>query len=116
MGGYEGSFPSSIARCTLTTILQLHFTDGETGPQRGRDSPEVTQGIQGRTQTRAWTPGPVFSTLQGQLGQARQWRAEDIFIESESEVSKEKKKKKQQAKFPGLEPCPAGPRAQGGWE
>ena len=25
-------------------------------------------------------------------------------------------KKKQQAKFPGLEPCPASPRAQGGWE
>lgn len=35
MGGYEDSFPSSIARCTLTTILQLHFTDGETVAHRG---------------------------------------------------------------------------------
>lgn len=35
MGGYEGSFPSSIARCTLTTILQLHVTDGETVAHRG---------------------------------------------------------------------------------
>lgn len=117
-GDRQGRAPrqSSVARCTLTTILQAHFTDGNTEFAEGKGLSQGHTGHPRQTQARAQTQNPGLSTLRGQLGQARQWGAEDIFTESEREVSKEKEEKKKQAKFPGLEPCPASPRAQGGWE
>lgn len=33
-GGCKGNSSSSVARCTLTTILQVHFTDGKTKVHR----------------------------------------------------------------------------------
>lgn len=111
------SFPLLLLRATSSPPL-LHLTDGETGPQWGRASPEATQGVQSRTRTGPWTPGPVPSALQGQLGRARQWGAEDISLNHRVKFRRRrrKKKKKQPAEFPGLEPCPAGPRARGGRE
>ena len=59
-----------------------------------------------QTQARAQTQDPGLSTLRGQLGQARQWGSEDIFTESEREVSKEKEEKRSSRQsFQGWSPA-----------
>lgn len=79
--------------------------------QKGRDSPKVTQGTQGRhrPELRLKNPG---SLPYGTTGQARQWGAEDIFTESEREVSKEKEEK-EAGGFQGWSPAQPVPGLRG---
>lgn len=103
-GGHKGS--SSVARFTLTTILQAHFTDGNIEVRRREGTLPRPHRAAKAEQTRAQTPDPGLSTLRGQLAKPGSGEQRTFSLNQRGKFRRRRKKKRSSRQsFQGWSPA-----------